>query len=142
MPDLNQLLLILHFLGLALGFSATVTGMVMGGLLAAATPPERGVLGRVMPVMSHVGGGGLLLLWATGLILVFTKWGGFGSLPWQFHAKLTAVVLLTGAVGMSHAVQAKVKRGDAAAAQRLPAIGTATLIFSVLAVVFAVLTFD
>ena len=142
MPDLNQLLLILHFLGLGLGLSASVVHMALSGLMAGADPAEARGLARLRPAMAQVGGGGLVLLWATGLMLVFLKWGGFGSLPWQFHAKLTAVVLLTGAVGASHALQAKARRGDAAAAARLPIVGHATLTFSVLAVVFAVLTFD
>jgi len=142
MPDLNQLLLIVHFLALGLGLSATVVHLVLRGLIAGADPAEARGLARLRPVMAQVGGSGLLLLWATGLMLVFMKWGGFGSLPWQFHAKLAMVVGLTGAVGASHALQAKARRGDAAAAARLPIVGHFSLAFSVLAVVFAVLSFD
>ena len=142
MPDLNQLLLILHFLGLALGLTASFANLAIGTLMTAAPPAERAVLSRVPPVLSHVSGAGLLLLWATGLILVFTKWNGFASLPWQFHAKITTVVLLTAVVGYIHALQAKAKRGDSAAAARLPGVGTAALVLSVVAVIFAVLTFD
>jgi hypothetical protein len=142
MPDLNQWLLILHFLGLALGMSTSFANMVMGGLIAAAPPGEKAILGRFPPVMSKVGGGGLILLWVTGLILVFTKWGGFGSMPWQFHAKLTAVVLLTVVVGYVHALQAKAARGDTAAAARLPSVGSVATALAIVAVIFAVLTFD
>jgi len=142
MPDLNQLLLILHFLGLALGLSTSFANMVMGALIAKAPPAEKAVLGRFPPVMSRVGGGGLVLLWATGLTLVFTKWGGFGSLPWQFHAKLTAVVLLTGVVGYVHALQAKAGRGDMAAAARIPSVGKVATVLAIVAVIFAVLAFD
>lgn len=142
MPDLNQLLLILHFLGLALGFSATVVNMMLPALLAGADPAEARGLARLPPRMSQVGGSGLLLLWATGLILTYTKWGGFGSLPWQFHVKLTAVVLLTLGVGMAHALQARLRRGDTAAAGRLPIVGRVIALMSLTAVVFAVLTFD
>ena len=70
------------------------------------------------------------------------EWGGFAALPWQFHAKLGFVVLLTLAVGASHAFQAKARRGDAAAAAMLPRIGMVSLVSSILVVVFAVLTFD
>ncbi len=142
MPDFNQLLLILHFLGLVFGLSASVVHMMMPALLAGADPGEARGLARLPPRMAQVGGSGLLLLWATGLMLTFTKWGGFGSLPWQFHVKLTAVVLLTLAVGMAHALQARHRRGDAAAARLLPAVGAVILVMSLIAVVFAVLTFD
>lgn len=140
--DLNQLLLILHFLGLAFGLSAGVVNLALRGLMAGADPAEVRGLSRLPPVMAQVGGSGLLLLWATGFMLTFSKWGGFGNLPWQFHVKLAAVVALTGVVGLSHALLAKARRGDAGAAALLPQTGMAAFVLSILAVVFAVLTFD
>lgn len=142
MPDLNQLLLFLHFVGLGLGLANGFGNHVMGRLMAAASEDERRVLARFPPVMSQLGGAGLLLLWATGLILTFTKWGGFGSLPWQFHVKITCVVLLTGAVGMIHASMARARRGDQAAARRIPVIGVVATSLTLVIVLFAVLTFD
>lgn len=142
MPTLNQLLLFLHFLGLGLGMSASFGNLLMGKLIGEATPAERPVLGRFPPVMSHVGAGGLVLLWATGLVLTFTKWGGFANLPWQFHVKITGVVLLTLVVGVIEALQAKAKRGDAAAMARLPKVGSIATLLVLVIVFFAVLTFD
>jgi CubicO group peptidase (beta-lactamase class C family) len=142
MNQLNQLLLVLHFLGLALGFSASIANIAMAGLIAAAPPPEKPVLGRFPPIMSRVGSYGLLLLWITGAILVYTRWGGFGALPWQFHAKLTAVVLLTGTVGYLHSLQRRIQQGDAGAMARVQTAGMLTPILALAAVVFAVLTFN
>jgi hypothetical protein len=71
-----QILLILHFLGLAMGFSTNFASFVMLGLIAKAAPQERAVLGRFPPIMSRVGEIGLALLWATGLLLVWAQWGG------------------------------------------------------------------
>lgn len=140
--DLNQLLLTLHFLGLAFGLSAGVVNLALRGLVAGADPAEARGLARLPPVMAQVAGSGLLLLWATGFILTFTKWGGFGALPWQFHVKLAVVVVLTGAVGLSHALMAKARRGDGRAAALLPKVAMASFVLVILAVVFAVLTFD
>lgn len=142
MPDLNQLLLILHFLGLGLGFSASLGNLAMGRLIAAAPPAEQAVLARFPPLISKVSGAGVVLLWATGLVLVFRKWGGFGSLPWQFHAKLTAVVLLTGVIGYGHALDAKAGRGDTAAAARIPKVGPIATMLAILSATFAVMTFE
>lgn len=142
MPDFNQLLLFLHFLGLTLGMASAWGNLVMGTLIEGAPAAERPILARFPPVMSKVGGGGLLLLWVTGLVLVFTKWNGFAGLPWQFHVKLTLVVLLTGAIGMIHALMAKARRGDMAAAARIPTVGLVATTLSVLVVLFAVLSFD
>lgn len=142
MPDLNQLLLFLHFLGLGLGATSAFGGPVIGKLMEHASEAERPILARVPAALSHASGAGLILLWATGLVLVFTKWGGFGSLPWQFHVKITGVVLLTGVVGMIHAHQAKARRGDRAAAARIPTFGLVATALTVLIVLFAVLTFE
>ena len=94
MSTLNQVLLFLHFVGLALGFSVSFANMVMGGLLSRAAPADRAVLSRFPPIMSRLGKIGLALLWVTGGVLVYTKWGGFAAFPWQFYVKLAAVVLL------------------------------------------------
>jgi hypothetical protein len=139
---LNQLLLVLHFLGLAMGFSVGFSNIVMGTLIQKAPPAEKAVLGRFPLAMSRVGDIGLALLWVTGLTLTYTKWSGIGSLPWQFHAKLTAVVLLTLSIGFVHSQQAKLKRGDTSVMPRIEAAGKITMLLAILSVVFAVLTFD
>lgn len=140
--DLNQLLLVLHFFGLTMGFAVSISGMVMMSLINKAAPPEKAVLARFPPVMSRVGDVGLVLLWVTGITLVFTKWGGFGVLPWQFHVKLTAVALLTLVVGYIHMLQGRARRGNAGAAGQIPTVAKIALLLAVTAVVFAVLTFD
>ena len=142
MNEVNQALLILHLLGLTMGFAASFSGMVLHGFFVKSAPQERELLRRVSASMSRVGDIGLVLLWVTGLTLVFTKWGGFGVLPWQFHVKLTAVVILTGLVGYIHALMGKARRGDTTAGERLPVIGRLAFIAALVAVVFAVLTFD
>jgi predicted ferric reductase len=142
MNALNTVLLILHFLGLAMGFSVGLSNIVMQGLIAKAAPTEIPVLARFSPAMSRVGDTGLTLLWVTGLTLVFTKYGGFAIMPWQFHVKLTAVVILTALVGYVHVLMRKARNGDVAAAARLPKVGPLVLLAAITAVVFAVLTFD
>lgn len=142
MDVLNTILLILHFLGLTLGFSASFANMTMAGLIKRSQPAERGILARFPPLMGKVGRIGLALLWVTGVIMVFTRWNGFGSLPWQFHVKLTAVVLLTVAVEYIRRLEQQASRGDAAAAARVQQVGKLSGLFAMTALIFAVLTFD
>lgn len=139
---MNKVLLILHFIGLALGFSVSVSNIVMSGLIAKAPPNEKPVLARFLPVMSHVGSVGLLLLWVTGLTMLFTKWNGFGGMPWQFHVKITAVVLLTLTVGFIHRLQKQARLGDPSAPAKLPTFGKFATLFALTALIFAVLTFE
>jgi len=137
-----QILLILHFLGLAMGFSVSFAGMVMGAMIARAKPEERPVLGRFLPVMSRVGDIGLVLLWGSGLSLLYLKWGGFANVPPTFHAKITLVVALTLLVGYIHALQARVKRGDSTVQGRIQTAGKFAFLVAVGIVVLAVLTFN
>jgi len=142
MNRINQSLLILHFVGLAMGFAASFANMTMGALIARAAPAERPVLGRFPPLMSAIGRIGLALLWVTGLVLTYSKYGGLGSLPWPIYLKLAAVVLLTVVVGYIWSLERRIHRGDMAAAARLPVAGMFAMWFALLSLIFAVLTFD
>ncbi len=142
MNTVNQVLLFLHYLGLALGFSVSFGNMVMGGLISKAAPPEKAVLGRFPPTISQLGRIGLVLLWFTGVILIYTRWNGFAALPWQFHVKLAAVVLLTVTTEYIHRLEPRVQKGDASAVARIEMFGKVATVLALLALVFAVLTFD
>ena len=144
MDSLFPFLLILHFLGLAMGLSVSFSNMVMMSLITNAAGPDKAVLARFPPAMSRVGDIGLSLLWISGLGMLFTRYGGLeglAALGWTLHVKLTAVVILTGLVGYMHTLMRKARNGDAAAAAQLPRIGRVAFLLAMTAVVFAVLTF-
>lgn len=142
MSILNQVLLVLHFIGLGLGLSVSFSNIVMQRVMLAGAPADRPILARFPPAMSVLGRIGLTLLWVTGGMLLYTKWGGFGVLPWQFHAKLTAVVMLTVTVTYIHSLERQIQRGNTAAAAKIATFGKIAFAFAMLAVIFAVLTFD
>jgi len=145
MDLLNKILLILHFLGLAMGLSASFGNMVMMGLVAKAAPAEKPVLGRFPPAISRVGSMGLALLWITGLSMLFTRWGGFanlGNMPWQFHLKLTLVVILSGLVGFMQTLLRRVQKGDTAAMATLPIVGRVAFVTVLAIVTCAVFAFS
>jgi len=141
MIDLFHVLLFFHFLGLALGFTVGFSNIVMSRLIAVAAPPEKVVLGRFPPAVSQLGRVGLVLLWLTGLTMVYTRFGGMGNLPWTFHVKLTAVVLLTLTTEYIQLLLKKVRNGDVAAASAIENSGKAAMLFALLAMLFAVMTF-
>jgi uncharacterized membrane protein len=142
MFNVLRALLVLHFLGLAMGFAAGFGHMVMAGLMAKATPDERRTLSRFPPAIARVGDIGLVLLWLTGLTLVFVKWQGFGNMPALFHAKLTAVVLMTLAIGFIHSLGKKIAAGDPAAIAKAQATGKVVFLLAVTIVTLAVWTFN
>jgi predicted ferric reductase len=138
----NQILIFLHFIGLAMGFATGIANGVMMDLITKAAPPDKAVLARFPPTMARVGQVGIALLWLTGLTLVFGKWGGFGSLPWSFYVKLAAVVVLTIVVAYMHVLGRRIMTGDTAAAARVPTLGRIAMLAALTAVVFAVVAFD
>ena len=139
--NLDQFLVIIHFLGLAMGLSTGFANMVMAGLIAKAAPNEKGVLGRFPPAMSRIGAIGLTLLWASGIAIVQTRFGSFAILPRTFVIKIAAVAVLTLGVIYIHILMPKAQKGDMAAAARIQMIGKMTGPLALIAIIFAVITF-
>jgi len=138
---LDHFLVIVHFIGLALGFSSGFGNMVLAGLIAKAPANEKAILARVPPALGRLGVIGLVLLWASGVMIVMTRYGGFAILPRPFIYKLIAVVLLTLTVIYINVLQPRAQRGDAAAMTRIQTLGRLSGPLSLLAVIFAVITF-
>lgn len=138
---MNEILLILHFFGFGAGVAASVGNFTIMQLIQAS-PGDAPVLGKVPPALARVGQVGLALLWITGVIMVWSVWGGPGNLDWAFWVKLVCVVLLTGMAIYLDMTIRKVRAGDAAAAARLPLFGWIAAGLLVLIVVFAVIAFN
>lgn len=116
--------------------------MVVAGLIARAPANEKAILGRVPPALGRLGVIGLVLLWVTGISIVMLRYGSFAILPRPFIYKLIAVVLLTLTVIYINVLQPRAQRGDAAAMARMQTLGRITGPLSLLAVIFAVITFN
>ena len=138
---MNQILIMLHFFGLGAGFAASIGNFTVLQLVRAS-PGDAPTLGKVTARLTRVGQTGLATLWLTGLLLVWTKYGGPAGVPGLFWAKLACVVVVTAGVVMLDLTLKRVRNGDAAAAARLPLFGATTSAFLVLTVIFAVLAFS
>ena len=137
---MNYILLILHFFGLGAGFAASIGNFTVMQLIQAA-PGDAPVLGKVPPVLARVGQVGLGVLWITGIIMVWSIWGGPGNLSWAFWVKLLCVILLTGIAIFLDITIKRVRAGDTSIAARLPLFGRIAGGLLVLVVVFAVIAF-
>lgn len=139
---MNDFILFLHFFGLMLGAAGGLGGSIVARR-ALALPPEQALTLRGMgPIMANVAHAGVALLWITGLILVWTKWDGFGNLPQLFWVKFIFVLTLTAASIAVHFTYAEIKKGNEAVASRLPMLGPAAGISALLAVLFAAYAFS
>lgn len=140
---MRDLLLILHFIGLALAVGTGFAMMTLGMSTKDMTPADRGAFMRRASLVGVNGSIGLLLLiisgvgflMTSGVDLVMAAGGG------MFHVKLTLVVILIAVFGYMQVLVRKFKSGDAAAAAKLPVVSKVMLMLGLAIVVTAVLAF-
>jgi uncharacterized membrane protein len=139
-----ETLLILHFIGLALGVGASFAMLTLGIAGASLEPAERGKFMLRVSLLSKNGSIGLALLILSGLGILFYRgvgnvmqWGG-GA----FHAKLTLVLVLCGLVGYMQVTLKKARQtGAPELMARLRTLGRVGLVLSVSIVICAVIAF-
>ena len=136
-----DVVLALHLIGLMMGAGGGFGSMIVMGV-AAKRPPDHGVVLRTLgPTLARFAAAGLALMWLSGVALVELRFGGFSNLPPLFWVKIAFVLSLTLAAIATELTYARVQRGDVEAAKRLPLLGPVAGASSLLAVLFAVLTF-
>ena len=140
-----DLLLMIHFIGLAMGVGTSFAMMTLGRVAASMEPAERATFFGRVGVLAKNGSIGLTLLIASGIgmlldrgvSVMFTIGGA------AFHAKLTLVVILSGCLGYSQVLRKRMREGKdpARAAAILPKLGQGMLLLGVATVVAAVAAF-
>jgi uncharacterized membrane protein len=139
-----QTLLIVHFLGLALGVGTGFANLRLGLATKDMDPAERGKFFMTALALSKNGSLGLALLILSGLAMMFlrgtqaTFTQGGGAL----HAKLTLVLVMCGLLGYMQVLVKRVREAQGGPnLAKLPQVGRMMLIVSVLTVISAVLAF-
>ncbi|HEX2881905.1 MAG TPA: hypothetical protein VHO25_20430 [Polyangiaceae bacterium] len=138
-------LLILHFIGLALGVGTGFAMMALGKASADMSPEERTKFMLRASVLSKNGSIGLGLLILSGLGMLVDR--GFGPVfklgGGLFHAKLTLVVIMAGLLGYMQATLKKAREaGGGPLMAKLPKLGGAMLMLGLAVIVLAVLAFE
>ena len=139
---MNQFILFLHFVGLMMGAAGGFGSAVIMRRALALPADEAKVVRGLGPILANVATVGLSLLWVTGLILVWSKWDGFGSLPKLFWVKTVFILSLTVVQGLVLMTYAEIRKGNVALAARLPKLGPMGGISALLPVLFAALAFS
>ena len=139
---MDETMLFLHFVGLMLGAAGGFASAVIMRRALALPAEEAKVLRGVGPILAKVSLLGLVLLWATGLVMVWNKWGGFSGLPQLFWVKAIFIASLTVITILINMTYGEIRKGNAAVAARLPKLGPLAGISALLAVLFAVLAFQ
>ncbi len=143
MTWLNHILLFLHLVGLVMGAGPGIANMVIMRTAATAAPDGAAALRRVPPILVNVSTAGVVVLWITGLIMVWTAYGGPGNLLWAFWVKIVFVIILTAVVIAMQMTLAQIRKtGNMALAARMPKLGPMAGLSALLAVFFAVVAFQ
>jgi uncharacterized membrane protein len=145
MPLTYLVLLMLHFVGLAIGVGASFASFTFRRASANLPEAERASFMLRALSVSKNGSYGLLLLLLSGLAMFFMR-GPSAVMAMggpAFHAKLTLVVILCGAVGYSQALGKRARTaGGGPALAKLPAVSNAILVLGLAIVIAAVLAFQ
>lgn len=135
-------MLILHFLGLAMGVGTGFAMMFLG--IAASKLDEASAtqfMGRSM-VLSNMGKLGLVFMIATGFVLIGDRWDILMANTY-FQIKLGGVLLLTVLIGIMDVHARNLRKGGDPGVylKKIGTLGRVTLPLGILIVVMAVLVF-
>ena len=139
---MNAALLFLHFVGLMLGAAGGFASAIIMRRALVLPADDAKVLRGLGPILSKVSATGVAVLWVTGLILVWSKYDGLASLPQMFWVKAIFILSLTVMTALIQLTYAEIRKGNPAAAARLPKFGPMAGVSALLAVLFAVLAFN
>lgn len=136
-----DILLAAHIIGLMMGAGGGFGSMLTQTEALKRPADQAAVLRSMGPILSNFSFVGLIVMWISGVALVFLKYGGFGALPQMFWIKFISISTLTLAAIAMQVLYGQVKAGNTIAATRVPAFGQIAGISSLLAVIFAALAF-
>ncbi len=140
-----DLLLILHFIGIALSVGTGFAFMALGIGTKDMALPERGAFMLRAFVIARNGSIGLVLLLLSGIGMVMIR-GGFALLDqqigWAFRVKMILVLVIIGLVGYMESLMKKAKRNKGGPVMaKIPKVGPVILFTALATIVCAVLSF-
>ncbi len=134
---------IIHFLSFSAGIGGGVAAALIGirakGAAADAVPTLRGL----QKTLGRIGFGAIVLLWLTGIYMIYEIKGGWTGLGTVFWLKILAVIVLTAAslTGQYFALTAA-KRDPAVMGPRMAKIGMMATSSAIAALILAVIAFS
>lgn len=137
-----KLLFWLHIVALALGGAAAFGLPVVGSRMPTATPEMRPTLLKIMHGLSTVGRAGIGTLIVTGPLIIWLKFGGFGTVNAWFWIKMVLVLGLLGGVIYAGILLKRTEGGDMAAAQLSPRVGMVNVALFLAVMLSAVFAFE
>lgn len=137
---MREAMLIVHFLGLAMGIGTSI-GFMFLGIAGSKMKEDEGLKFAINTfALSRMGHIGLTLLVISGLYLMTPFWGVLAAQP-LLIAKLTLVLTLIVTVSIVSVASNKVKKGDLTKMKQIIGLGRVALLTGLAIVILAVLVF-
>lgn len=137
---MREIVMILHFLGLALGLGTSFAFMFLGIANSKMEKDEARQFAQKTNILSKMGHIGITLLIISGLYLMTPYWSSLTAMP-TMMAKLAAVVILTVMIVILSVAGKKARTGDTVQLQKMEKMGKVALLLGIAIVVLAVFTF-
>ena len=133
-------MLILHFIGLAMGLGTSFAFMFLGIAASKMEKPDALKFMLNSFVLSRMGHIGITLLIVSGLYLITPYWRVLTDTP-LLIVKLILVLVLVAIIGINTSLMVKAKKGDMTHLQKMKPLGQIGLITALVIVVLAVYIF-
>ena len=138
---MRDLMLIVHFIGLAMALGTGFANMFLGSAAAKTEPAERGPFMSKTMVLVRMGQIGLGLLLISGFYMITPYWGSLMEMP-LLMAKLGLVLAIAILVTViSLRVKKSQKEGNPALLMTIKPLGMANFFIAITVVILAVLIF-
>ena len=137
---MREAMLILHFIGLAMGLGTSFANLFLGMASAKLPPEEAGKFRIYTMALTAMGHTGITLLIVSGFYLITPYWAVLDQMP-LLILKLLLVALLVVLIVVITRISGSIKRGDMSRAYMVPALGKIILTTAITIVIVAVLVF-
>ncbi len=139
---MREIMLIIHFIGLAMGLGTSIGFMILGIAASKMEKEEARKFGINTFALSKMGQIGLVLLVISGLYLMTPFWKTLPQMP-MLIVKLVLVVVLIALITAIAFAMKKAKSGDLTAQQKtIPSLGKIALITVLVIITLAVFIFN
>jgi uncharacterized membrane protein len=137
---MREPMLIIHFIGLAMGLGAGFANLFLGDAMSKMPPDEAKAFALKAMVLSKMGHIGITLLILSGLYLMSPFWRTLSEMP-LLIAKILLVAVLVILISVITKAGNKFKNGDASQLKLMKPLSRIALVTTVLIVILAVSVF-
>lgn len=141
MDVLINILVVIHLVGLVFVMGSGISMARIGPMYGQSNDDQRRLIFRMGAALTKNANLGLAMLFVTGPLLIWLKYGGFSGISHWFWVKMLLVVCLGASIGIGSKAFKKFAAGDMGASAKVAIMRKVSVSLGVLIVLCAVITF-